>query len=63
MNAILFRIKTKRWPTDDDLERVNCKDAGNLGHMFCGWCEKHDKPRFECLCDDYRARLDRKHIK
>lgn len=37
-------------PIHDDLERCNCKQAGEIGHWFCGWCEKHDKPRAVCGC-------------
>ena len=50
MNAITFFIKLHRWPRHDDLRRVNCKHAGEVGHLFCGWCKKHDRPRFECTC-------------
>lgn len=35
-------------PVDDDLERVNCKNAGEMGHDYCGWCPKCNKPRFIC---------------
>lgn len=37
-------------PQDDDLERVNCKNAGKLGHQHCGFCDVHNKPRFICGC-------------
>jgi hypothetical protein len=37
-------------PEHDDLDRVNCKDAGSLGHMCCGVCSTHNKPRFICGC-------------
>ena len=39
-----------RIPEDDDMERVNCFKKGEPGHYFCGWCSKHDKPRFICGC-------------
>lgn len=42
-------------PYQDDLERVNCPEAGKLGHTCCGIC-KHGKPKFlchECLTQDY----------
>lgn len=35
-------------PIQDDLERVNCEDAGKVGHHQCGWCKECDKPRFIC---------------
>lgn len=34
-------------PTNDDLDRVNCREAGKIGHLLCGWC-KHERPRFSC---------------
>lgn len=45
-----FEDAVKRAPEDDDLDRANCPDAGKPGHRQCGWCPKHDWPRFECLC-------------
>jgi hypothetical protein len=39
-----------RPPVNDDLHRVNCKEAGAVGHFFCGWCLEHQKPKFECGC-------------
>lgn len=42
-----FIEATGREPVDDDMERVNCVDAGQPGHYACGWC-KHDLPRFCC---------------
>jgi len=37
-------------PVLDDLQRVNCARPGRIGHMMCGVCEEHDKPRFVCGC-------------
>jgi hypothetical protein len=37
-------------PEQDDLHRVNCPDAGKVGHFTCGWCTKHCAPRFMCMC-------------
>ena len=34
----------------DCLARIRCKDEGKAGHHQCGWCEKHDMPRFKCCC-------------
>lgn len=42
-------------PEGDDLERCNCPKAGQVRHYLCGWCDKHDKPRFICGC---RADVD-----
>lgn len=43
-----FKEAVGREPVDDDLERANCEKAGELGHMFCGWCAECNKPIFEC---------------
>jgi len=37
-------------PENDDVDRVNCPDAGKFGHWMCGWCDHHWKPRFMCGC-------------
>jgi hypothetical protein len=43
-----FTRKLGRPPEQDDLERVNCPDAGKVGHFGCGWCERCDRPMFMC---------------
>ena len=45
-----YKDKVGHSPENDELERVNCQLHGAPGHYFCGWCEKHDKPRYECGC-------------
>ena len=55
MSAEEFKAKTGRSPKDDDLEWVNCVQAGELGHWYCGWCRVHDKPRFTCGCRAFEA--------
>lgn len=40
-------------PKDDDLERVNCPYAGQLGHRHCGVCPDCTRPRFSCGCDTH----------
>ena len=45
-----FEKRTTYKPEQDDLERANCEQAGTIGHWSCGWCVKHDKPRFMCGC-------------
>jgi len=42
-----FLERTGRLPENDDLDRVNCKDAGKLGHNDCGVC-MHNYPMFMC---------------
>lgn len=51
MNAHEFEQATGRKPEQDDLERVNCDKVGQLGHICCGWCPKHNGPNFECGCN------------
>lgn len=48
MDTETFEKKVGHPPIMDDLERVNCPDAGKVGHYFCGWCEQCDKPRWHC---------------
>ena len=45
-----FIEKTGSRPQHDDLKRVNCEHAGEVGHTACGWCTEHDLPRFMCGC-------------
>lgn len=41
MNSLItaeyFKHATGREPQQDDLERSNCKLAGQIGHAQCGW--------------------------
>lgn len=41
-----FTTLTGQPPEQDDLERVNCKQAGTLGHSQCGTCPDCGFPRF-----------------
>jgi hypothetical protein len=50
MTAEEYTKKVGTRPEQDDLSRVNCEHAGKLGHSSCGWCERHDNPRFMCGC-------------
>ena len=50
MDAKEFEKATGRKPEQDDLERVNCPDSGDIGHLSCGWCDLHQGPMFECGC-------------
>jgi hypothetical protein len=45
-----FEQATGDAPVDDELERVNCGRSGQVGHIYCGWCDKCDKPRLQCGC-------------
>ena len=33
-------------PENDDLERCNCKEAGQWGHKDCGWSNTTNMPMF-----------------
>ena len=51
--SYVFRMKSL--PVNDDVERAFCDQAGELGHMMCGWC-KHNKPVWNCpekRCNPY----------
>lgn len=37
-------------PQQDDLHRVNCDKAGEVGHLMCGVCSNCGQPRFICGC-------------
>lgn len=50
INAEIFTKAVGREPEQDDIERCNCVQVGKPGHLFCGWCDVHDKPVFMCGC-------------
>ncbi len=41
-----FKQATGFDPLQDDMERVNCIKAGELGHECCGWNDKTNLPVF-----------------
>jgi hypothetical protein len=43
-----FIARVEREPVNDDLERCNCTQAGQLGHWGCGWNVERDLPQFMC---------------
>ena len=47
MTAEDFFMATGREPENDDLERVNCPDAGKPAHTQCGWNWSWNAPVFE----------------
>jgi hypothetical protein len=61
MTAEQFKILFGREPELDDLDRVNCPDAGKLGHSQCGICGTCNKPKFECFCMANRYALRNSH--
>lgn len=42
-------------PQQDDLDRVNCEKAGQVGHLMCGICERCRLPKFRCSCQQPNA--------
>jgi len=46
ITADMFKTATGKEPEYDDLERVNCPDAGKFMHMSCGWNHKANLPFF-----------------
>lgn len=46
ITAKRFKAATGVDPEQDDLERCNCTEAGNLLHQFCGWDNERNKPNF-----------------
>jgi hypothetical protein len=42
-----FIAATGREPEDDDLERCNCEQAGQLMHLCCGWNDEFNCPQYE----------------
>lgn len=46
----IFKEATGLDPEHDDLERSNCKKAGQNGHLSCGWCLLHERPESMCGC-------------
>lgn len=59
-----FKKATGLPPEQDDLERCNCNQAGQLGHFHCGWDVARNLPNFwpkyplqGAVTRDYRASL------
>lgn len=48
-------------PENDDLDRVNCEQAGMPGHSQCGVCPEHDQPRFVCGCPRHADEPNHEH--
>jgi hypothetical protein len=46
ISAEQFRKATGYSPTQDDLERSNCPNAGKPGHLGCGWDASRNLPNF-----------------
>lgn len=47
-----FLERTGIKPEGDDLTRVNCPYAGEIGHRGCGWCDVCNQPKFICVCPE-----------
>lgn len=46
ITAEMFKEVTGCEPVNDDLERCNCPEAGNVGHYHCGWNYTKNLPQF-----------------
>lgn len=46
ITADIFRAATGQEPQQDDLERCNCKQPGDIGHYHCGWSSFLNRPFF-----------------
>jgi hypothetical protein len=46
VTAKKFTAATGHKPEGDDLERCNCKRAGEMGHWSCGWDADANLPVF-----------------
>lgn len=42
----IFTAAVGRAPVNDDLDRCNCPQAGEMGHWFCGWDAEANVPMF-----------------
>jgi hypothetical protein len=59
ITAKKFKAAMGRDPIQDELERANCAQAGEMGHWGCGWCENCNKPRTICPCETNRRMAER----
>ena len=46
ITAEMFRLAVGRDPEQDDLDRCNCPQAGEIAHTGCGWDHEAGLPRF-----------------
>ncbi len=46
ISAERFFTATGVVPVQDDLERCNCINQGEIGHTICGWSDLFEKPMF-----------------
>jgi hypothetical protein len=46
ITAEMFKEATGHEPENDDLERVNCPNAGKFMHLSCGWNREANLPVF-----------------
>ena len=59
MNAEEFEAKTGEPPVQDDLERVNCKAAGSIGHWLCGYGYSQDREQITLQIGRLQVLADR----
>lgn len=56
----IFFAATGSEPMQDDMDRVNCSQAGMSGHWSCGWCADDNLPRFMCSHNHATSRSHRR---
>jgi hypothetical protein len=59
ITAAAFKKATGREPEHDDLERVNCMEAGTIGHLCCGWNNEQNKPQFDIGPREWNGKFPR----
>jgi hypothetical protein len=57
-----YTHRMRTLPTQDDLERCNCKDAGTFMHTQCGWDKEFDLPVFVVGRDPAQREHFRNHL-
>jgi hypothetical protein len=48
VDEVAYEVLTGFAPENDDLERANCENAGETGHLACGLCSTCGKPTWTC---------------
>lgn len=57
-----FIAATGYEPEHDDLDRVNCMEAGTIGHLCCGWNAEKSRPQFEVGAVKWNGRFPRNSV-
>lgn len=49
VDEVRYEVLTGYAPENDDLERANCQEAGQTGHLACGLCTTCGQPAWTCV--------------